>query len=175
MTIKLRIVGIYYNNNVELGGSATVKQVVDAAVANPGANKSFGYVPGPRGMQGNGSMSITAFYANYENSIISESSGLRKKSGEYYLSENLTAGTVWQFYMFDKEGRVLSLKQQPADNPTTPTGGDFDYFDSADAIVPDGGAVVWRLVKLLFEPNAPSSIERSRLIMTPANLSASAT
>ncbi len=46
MPIKLRVVGILYNNIVNLPGGGTVQQVLDAAVKSPGPLASgFGYIP----------------------------------------------------------------------------------------------------------------------------------
>ena len=46
MPIRLRVVGILYNNVVNLSGGSTVQQVLDAAVKSPSPQASgFGYIP----------------------------------------------------------------------------------------------------------------------------------
>jgi len=150
-------------------GPATVKQILDAAVKSPGSAAAFGYFPAPASRYGTGTTSISAFYAKYNNPVESKSSGYRYGPGEFFLPEVLgsrSISSVWQYYMFDAEKKVLGLKSIPSSDATVPTGGVFDYFDTADAIVPDGGALVWRLVQLLTDENKVPPFDASKLIVT---------
>jgi hypothetical protein len=166
MPIKLRVVGILYNNIVNLSGGSTVQQVLDAAVANPGPQASgFGYIPtGPQGRT-----SVQAFKVRYPKPIKSVTSGRMYPAGIYFLQESSAPQgpqNVWQYYIYDSEGRVVGPNNNVHVDPTNPGGGTINYFGSASAIVPDGGSLVWRLVAIPTGPNDPTPIAMSRMIHT---------
>lgn len=170
MPIKLRIVGILYNTDVDLSGDCSVQQVLDAAVANPGpVAAAFGYTSAAAPANRNGKLSISAFYAHYADTVKSVTSGTPYLAGEYYLEETASGQyphSIWQYYIFDANGDVVGPKNTRPSDPTNPGGGTIVYYDSADAIVPAGGSLVWRLVAIPTAPNAPSPIARSRLTLT---------
>lgn len=172
MPIKLRVVGILYNNVVDRSGDSTVLQVLNAAVENPGAAAVFGYTPGPAGVGSNGTSSVLALYAQYLNPVVSPTSGRIYPAGPYYLEESSSGQypqTVWQYYIFDANGQVVGPNNGHPTDPTNPGGGTIYYYDSASAIVPAGGSLVWRLVAIPTGPNAPSPIALSRMTHTPVS------
>lgn len=158
MPITLRIVGIFYNRcDIPDRGEQKVKDVLDYAVENPGAEKlpasNFKYItgvtePGPLGPK----PSVTAFFSKYDSEVTSPTSQLPYAAGEYFLSESLVGNPtyeVWQFYVFGADG-VPILPVPPASRIVS-----FVDFD-----VPDGGRVVWRLVKILAAPNRVPTVYR---------------
>jgi len=169
MPIKLRIVGILYNTDVDLSGDSSVQQVLDAAVASPGPAAAFGYTSAPAPSGSNGTLSISAFYAQYANPVVSVTSGNTYPAGEYYLEESASGQyphSIWQYYIFDADGDVVGPNNTRPSDPTNPGGGTIVYYDNASAIVPAGGSLVWRLVAIPTAPNAPSPIALSRLTLT---------
>jgi hypothetical protein len=169
MSVKLRVVGILYNNVVDVPGGSTVQEVLDAAVANPGPAAVFGYTSIPASPGSNGTLSVSAFYAKYLNPVVSVTSGNVYEPGPYYLAES-SAGqqplSIWQYYIFDATGRVVGPKSDYPVDPTNPGGGTIYYFDSVGATVPDGGSLVWRLVAIPTGPTAPSQIAFNRMTLT---------
>ncbi len=165
MPIKLRVVGILYNNIVTLPGGGTVQQVLDAAVKSPGPLASgFGYIP----IGAPGKISVFAFKAAYPNKIKSVTSGKIYDAGTYFLKENSSGQfpSIWQYYIFDAEGRVVGPNNNVHVDPTNPGGGIINYFGSTNAFVPDGGSLVWRLVAIPTGPGVPLPIDMSRMIHT---------
>lgn len=166
MPIKIRVVGILYNNVVDLDQDSTVLEVLNAAVANPGPDTVFGYTPAPAGSNSNGTASVSALYAKYSNPVVSVTSGRTYPAGPYYLEESSSGQyphSIWQYYIFDANCQVIGPNDSRPADPTNPGGGTIYYFDSASAIVPAGGSVVWRLVAIPTGPNAPSPIALSRM------------
>lgn len=169
MPIKLRVVGILYNNVVDLSVDSTVQQVLDAAVANPGTAAAFGYTPAPAGADSNGTSAVSALYAQYANPVVSVTSGRTYPAGPYYLEESASGQyphSIWQYYIFDANGDVIGPNNARPIDPTNPGGGTIYYYDSASAIVPAGGSLVWRLVAIPTGPNPPSPIALSRMTLT---------
>jgi len=155
MSISLRIVGIFYKrSDIPDTGEHTVKSVLDYAVANPESehlpSDNFQYitgvsVPGALGRK----PSVTAFFSNYKSEVTSPTSGLPYAPGEYFLSESLVGNPsyeVWQFYVFGADGVPIFP------NPR--------ISSFIDVHVPDGGRVVWRLVKILSAPNRVPTVYR---------------
>ena len=142
MAIGLRVVGIFYRTSVEVqGGSGTVKDVLLAAQSQitGGTSFSFNVVKSPNGYE-----SPSAFRAFYEAGFTSQASGISYDEGEYFLAENLNGNpyTVWQYYIVDKDGKVLNRDA-----------GFIPYDDPQKALVEDGQSVVWRLVSILKGPS----------------------
>lgn len=168
MPITLRIVGIFYNrSDIPDRGQQKVKDVLDYAVENPSApclpSNNFKYItgvtePGALGRK----PSVTAFFSNYESEVTSPTSQLPYAPGEYFLSESLVGNPsyeVWQFYIFGADGVPI------LPNPRISSFVDVD--------VPDGGRVVWRLVKILAAPNRVPTVYRQAFgIPAPAQASA---
>ena len=170
MPIKLRVVGILYNTVVDVAGGSTVKQVLDAAVANPGPAAVFGYTVSPARPGSEGTISVSAFLAKYINPIVSVTSGTFYPPGAYYLEESTSMQhphCIWQYYIFDATGRVIGPNSDYPADPTNPGGGTIYYFDSVGATVPEGGSLVWRLVAIPTAPNPPSPIAISRMTHSP--------
>lgn len=161
MPITLRIVGIFYNrSDVPDKGQQKVKDVLDYAVQNPGApnlpSNNFKYITGIT-EQGalSGKPSVTAFFSNYVSEVTSPTSLLPYAPGEYFLTESLVGNPsyeVWQFYVFGADG--------------TPIFPDPRLSSFTDVDVPDGGRVVWRLVKILAAPNRVPTVYRQAFGLT---------
>jgi hypothetical protein len=138
MSISLRIVGIFYNNTVDLGpNGGTVKDVLDASVASPGVGQDFYYQQGSV----EGLASPSTFLAQYGSPFTSPISGLNYPAGSYQLQENLTgypSYTVWQYYLFDQNNVFLNRGKGPI------------AYDTAAVF--DGQSVVWRLLTILAVP-----------------------
>jgi len=141
MAITLRVVGIFYRTTVELkNGDGTVKEVLDAARDKVGFN-TFNYMK-----KGSGATeSPFLFRAFYEADFKSEASGITYSKGAYSLAEsenfNTNPYSVWQYYIFDKDGKFLNKDK-----------GFVPYNDPVKAVVKDGQSVTWRLVNVLSEP-----------------------
>jgi hypothetical protein len=89
----------------------------------------------------------------------------------YYLEESSTGQapySIWQYYIFDANGRVVGPQSDYPIDPTNPGGGTIYYFDSVGATVPEGGSLVWRLVAIPNAPHSPSPLALSRMTLTPA-------
>lgn len=146
MSISLRIVGIFYSNTVTLpNGSGSVRDVIDAAVANPGNGVKFSYTNVQLG-----SMNSPGYFsATFDNPFTSPISGLPYPAGTYELQESLTSRpsyTVWQYYIMDAENRFVN------------DGFGAVPYDMAQ--VADGQKVVWRLLNIL----APATGQVPRLV-----------
>jgi hypothetical protein len=167
MPIKLRVVGILYNNVVTLpGGSGTVKQVLDAARVQPGSGQCFGYVASATNPCQPGAISVTAIAARYTKPIKSVTSGKIYPAGLYYLAETYAGSSslsIWQYYIFDKQGRVVGANDKYPSDPTNPGGGKINFFNAATAIVPDGGSLVWRLVAIPTQPRSVPDVILNRM------------
>lgn len=168
MSISLRIVGTFYQRDDINTGSATVQEVLDYAVSNPNgtmtssACDNFKYISGttaPTVIAGR-KPSVTAFFANYKSDIVSPVSGIQYPKGEYFLPESLVNNPsyeVWQYYVFDKpmkKGGNFIKRSTPIES-------------YVDAKVPDGGEVVWRLVKILTRPNDAPAVYRPAFGLGP--------
>jgi hypothetical protein len=167
MSIKLRVVGILYNNIVTLpSGSGTVKQVLDAARVQSGPGRYFGYVAGATNPSQPGTISVTAIAARYTQPVKSVTSGKIYPAGLYYLAET-SAGisqlSIWQYYIFDSQGRVVGPNDSYPIDPTNPGGGKINFFNDFTAIVPDGGSLVWRLVAIPTTPRAVPDVILNRM------------
>ena len=152
MTISLRVVGIFYRTDVDLPGGGSVKDVLDAAQSQITAGTSFTY----SAVTTNGTTSPNMFRAFYEASFKSGASGLQYPSGEYMLAEDLysrPAYTVWQYYIFDSEGRFINRDK-----------GFIPFDDPVKAKVEDGQAVTWRLVSVLAPPDRPGAARLERAL-----------
>lgn len=171
MAVSLRVVGNFYNQTdipfdpkttIEGTTFMSVKDVLDAASENPapGASK-FGYIAATSSVQ-NSTPSVTAFYANYDAPFKSPTSLLDYPAGEYFVTESLVDNplySVWQYYVFDAPldaGGARYLRR-----PDPNIGGTSSRIQSfAEAGVPDGGQVVWRLVTVLSGRNPLPAVYR---------------
>ncbi len=136
--ISLRVVGIFFNTQVDLGAAGgTVADVLNKAVTTPTQNViRFAYLD-PVGRD------VSAFFVEFSGNFNSRISGRPYPAGEYFLTENLDGNPyrVWQYYIFDADGR--QVLNDPSFTP---------YFR---AQVQDGWSVVWRLVTILNGPVSP--------------------
>jgi len=154
MSVSLRIVGIYYHqDDIPYTSGMTVRDVLDYARLNPVNSPEvpanlFGYTESKLIIgRDAGKPSVSAFFANYTAPIKSITSGIIRPKGQYYLEEKLAglpSFTSWQYYVFDKP-------LQSGDAVYQPNSPRIESF--ADAVVPDGGFVTWRLVEILETPN----------------------
>ena len=163
MDINLQIVGIFYNSTVTVTtASPTVKTLLDAAISTPSTPNDrneasrFSYTinatPG-------GANFASSFLAVYDAPVKSRvlGNGTTYPAGEYFLDEQLSARpayTVWQYYLFDAEGRYLNEygKATPFDQQAL-TGVPL-AIGSGHA---DVARVTWRLVTILGQPTTPAS------------------
>ncbi|MEL6533593.1 MAG: hypothetical protein AAFN09_03955 [Pseudomonadota bacterium] len=153
MTIKLRVVGIFYSTEVEVPEGQTgmvVRDVMDAAVAklfeDRPDRRSGLKLPGKQRLSyealRNGNMSSPSrISAEYTEDFSSENKSY--KAGLYpaeerqffdAISGNIEAYAVWQYYIFDGGGVLKSNNNA------------FVPFDDPEAFVEDEGSVLWRLV-----------------------------
>ncbi|MEM1287367.1 MAG: hypothetical protein AAGH60_03350 [Pseudomonadota bacterium] len=143
--ITLRVVGIFYETNINLGeNGGTVEDVLEAAKNAVTTGDSFDYKATPRrGMP----KSPEFFEAFYESSFTrgKGSNTRRYEAGTYKLQESFKAGelnpigefySVWQYYILSPDGVLLTRDQE------------FIPFDDPRAAVPAGGMVIWRLVTI---------------------------
>lgn len=160
MSVSLRIVGIYYDqDNIPYEENMTVMDVLNYARLNPAENsKVFGFETGQLQFGADaGKPSITSFYSEYEEPFQSQTSGLMKPAGPYYLPEDISTSpsfTAWQYYVFSKplqEGGAVYQVNKPR----------VESF--VDAKVPDGGFVTWRLCKILGYPQPMPSNKMSAM------------
>ncbi len=168
MDINLQIVGIFYNSTVTVTtASPTVKTLLDAAVSTPSGcddrnpASRFAYTinatPG-------GPNFASSFLAVYDAPVKSRVLTTTYPAGEYFLDEQLStrpAYTVWQYYLFDAEGRYLNEygKATPFDQQTL-TGVPL-AIGSGHA---DVARVTWRLVTVLGQPTTPASTNAPELV-----------
>ena len=150
MTIELNVVGIFFDQHVELGPSLgqTVKSVMDLA-AMQSKDPIFRYTSLESGKIVN---SITALHLhNFKSRTQKE-----YKKGIYHLCQTFTDPTpnpysVWQYYIFDATGKRVPV---PAERSYTAS------------TVEDGWKVVWRLVTVC---NAPTGMSRRMQHLLPAD------
>jgi hypothetical protein len=106
------------------------------------------------GADGKTYASVSSICATYAEPFISITRGIQYGAGEYFLAENLQTTpiySVWQFYVQDASGAPVVY------NPRV------TYFDQPNAVVPDNGTVIWRLVNLLTGPNPAPKQAKARL------------
>ncbi|WP_293576613.1 hypothetical protein [Phaeobacter sp.] len=150
--ITLRIVGNYYvQSGIPFAEGMTVEQVMQYASMNPSSNSGsasrFFYETGQLTVGADhGKPSITAIGVKYDHPVTSVTSGITREAGEYYIKEDLTPDpyfTVFQYYVFtaDPQKGGTFVPQETR----------IETFN--EAVVPAGGYVVWRLVKILGKPN----------------------
>lgn len=160
MTVSLRVVGnFYHHDGIKHFDGMTVADVLTASRDNPGGGADlFNFDTGKLTLGDDiGKPSITAFVARYPNPVISKTSKMSYPKGEYYIQENVEARpiyTVFQYYVFtgDPQAGGAYIPNKPRIN------------SYADAIVPDGGFVVWRLVSVLAGENkVPPNLRRKLL------------
>ena len=153
MTIKLRVVGIFYSVELDAksvsGGS--VQDVLDAAVKNPGSDRKFGYISSVGTLEPP-SLSLSTFSAVYNSPFKSKVSGIEYPKGSYVLAEDINARpsyTVWQYYVFDEKNERVKLP-----TPTAPY--------TTDIGIKDCYTVIWRLVSVLAGPTntSPSKLKQ---------------
>lgn len=152
MSIQLQVVGIFYNVNLAIDGTGkTVKDVMDAAVANPAGEAgsingaaAFNYgthidFPGATPTM---SLISAKYSAPFSSRVLSNT----YPAGQYALIESFdpqnpgSLYTVWQYYLFDQNGVFLPGSSVSESFVTRP--------------VDNVSKVVWRLVSILGGPSA---------------------
>lgn len=162
MDVNLQVVGIFYNSTVAVPApNPTVGDLLDAAMVTPSAAgdrnpaSKFAYTTNTSG----GSVFASSFLAKYDNPVQPRVLNRAPYApGEYFLDEHLSARpayTVWQYYLFDKDGRYLNefgtatpFSQQSLVG--VPVAGNQN--DKADV-----ARVTWRLVQILAGPTTPGA------------------
>ncbi|WP_322891470.1 MULTISPECIES: hypothetical protein [unclassified Yoonia] len=152
MNIQLQVVGIFYNVMLTIPDTGqTVKDVMDAARANPGGNSgsingaaAFNYSTHLDTPTSTATMSAIA--AKYASPFQSRVERNHYPAGLYALAESFDPNipkdqyTVWQYYLFDKNG-VFMPGSQAAES-----------FVSRS--VDNVSRVTWRLVTILGGPTS---------------------
>lgn len=145
MTVSLRVVGIFFIlRDIPYEPNLTVKKVLEQARNLSNGNFDFEETVGVR--EGVEVRSPSSFTAIYTDAVTSPSSQMRYPAGAYKLSECLSGSpyTVWQYYIKNSNGLQIN------------TSGKFvPYDDPAEAIVPDGGSVIFRLLQILARETGP--------------------
>ncbi|MEM9967108.1 MAG: hypothetical protein AAF755_03305 [Pseudomonadota bacterium] len=166
--IQLRVVGLFYSTEVEYQPGNTVKDVLRAAAMQKGTGKDFSFVPATNSkfnFEGPRSMTVK-FDAPF-----TRGSGARIRryaAGNYTLAESFANPdgadpedkapfySVWQYYIFDIVNGDHILRNF--------SNAFVDYDDKQNAVVPENGKVVWRLVNIrrnsdegLAEPETPDA------------------
>lgn len=160
MSVNLRIVGLYYNNEIdyqELSKPilndkgqkvASIKTLLDAAMKNNSDKnvKSFTY------KRDNGG--IRYFSVTFEKGFVAPISGKDLKSGEYEMQDRLEDPTlpdlVWQYYITNKDGYNVTAERTR--KPSSQHHG-LRVKDFTDVEVLEGDTIIFRLVSIL---NGPS-------------------
>lgn len=140
MAITLRIVGVFYRAEIDLGAAGgTVKDVMDAAMQNdpsivtpfyPGSSLAI-TVPDTK------TGSPESFSATFTQDFVTPVVGTKYHKGTYEMSEQVTQVpiySVWQYYLFDANNVYLNRGK----------GAIFPV----DAKIADGQSLVFRLVNI---------------------------
>lgn len=150
MDIQLQVVGIFYNVNLTIDGAGkTVKDVMDAAVANPGGNPgsingAAGFNYGTHIDSPGATPTMSLMTAKYNTPFTSRVEQNSYPAGAYTLKESFdpqkpsSQYTVWQYYLFDQNGTFIPGRNAAESFVTRP--------------VDNVGKVIWRLVSILGGP-----------------------
>lgn len=171
MSVKLRIVGLYYNNEIDyqslakpLVGKdgqaiASIKSLLDAAkTSNKDENvEAFTYARDTGGIQ--------VFSVTFKEQFTAPISGITRCAGTYKMDDRLDApglpDLVWQYYITDATGKSVTVARTRKPDPQP---GELRIKDFPDVEVLDGDSVIFRLVSIL---NGPS-IESARAQRDPS-------
>lgn len=160
MEVKLQVVGIFYSQSFDITDpGATVKTLLDAAVDNPGATANkFSYsTNSPKKKGADEKTFLSSFLVSYPNGVESRVLERKYPAGTYQLGEHVTerpAYTVWQYYMFDKDGKFVN-----PENKATPFVEQKLVFPDADGNEVKVARVSWRLVSILAQNTGPVATE----------------
>ena len=135
MIVNLEVVGIFFKCTIDLPGPLTVKSILDAAKSLAAVGKIDG---------------VSDFGYDHNDIIVTGITCTRTKNvngrvtkhiygpGVYSLESSPDLGNsynIWQYYVLNPNG-------------TRAMTGFLPYNDE-NAIVPDGGSLIWRLVSIL--------------------------
>lgn len=155
MAINLQVIGLFFNQNVEVDtgitGFATVEAIMNQARADAFAGKYPGVTAFAYSADSN---SVSTIVARYDENVKSRVIGNVYPPGIYFMAENLherPAYTVWQYYRFNADGTPVKLSGPPLP------------YNDPNALVQDGGTLIWRLVSILAGPNPASPAVEARL------------
>ncbi len=154
MAIKLSVIGLFFEADLEMEGPQKVLDVLMEAnrLANlrkilrggkPSNVSNFGYT---LDVDHNGEISATSFKATYIGSVNGRAVGGKYPAGVYELPGNPDAKpvkTVWQYYVLDAD------KKPYFSSPPV------RFLGDPKAIVPENGCLIWRLVSILSGPTSP--------------------
>jgi hypothetical protein len=155
MDIQLQVVGIFYNVKLTIPETGqTVKDVMDAAIANPGGiggsvNGAAAFNYGTHLDSPGAVATMSLISATYANQFQSRVLGNFYDPGLYALKESFDPQvpknqyTVWQYYLFDADGKFV--KGDPAEESFVTR--------SVEGV----SRVTWRLVSILGGPTAVNS------------------
>lgn len=166
-TIRLRIVGIFYDRYIDLperGGGAKIKDLLDEAVRLSGGTFTYRY--DVKTFIDSGVVvalpSVVSFSHRLEADLNPSLGGKTRKAGKYTLTEAVSVvdgseiAQAWQYYVirdykavsnaFDGQGAVTV---SPA-SPTPPAKATFTPFTDFPLIA--GDEVIWRNVSIVKNP-----------------------
>lgn len=152
MAINLRIVGIFFKAALNLNGPQAVIDVLKAAQQEAQA----GNIPNVSDFSFETSTVPNQAAVSFSATYTGEFQGNRElgygyQPGEYSLAEDLAATPayqVWQYYVLDANGAPYQ------------TG--IKFLDDPNAVVPDNGTLIWRLVSVLHGVNPRSQLVKAR-------------
>jgi len=168
MSVKLRIVGLYYNNEIDyqsltkpLVGKdgqaiASIKSLLDAAeTSNKDENvEAFSYKRDAGGIQ--------VFSVEFKREFTAPVSGNIRSAGTYKMDDRLDApgmpDLVWQYYITEADGKSVTFDRTRKQDPQQ---GELKIKDFPDVEVLEGDSVIFRLVSILNGPSG-SNIESAR-------------
>ena len=169
--VRLRVVGIFYDQVLDWPKAGTIKDLLDLAVIKAGMTKelsNFSYTSKVmlklRGGKLTSCNSLFGFTHNLVNSIAPSLGDKTREAGYYKLFESSSVenGSItvhaWQYYVIRKEnvmsnfcnGDVNKFDVSPAVPKLSEGTPGFTPFD--EFILVDGDEVVWRNVSIVRNP-----------------------
>ncbi len=149
MTISLRIVGIFYTQDIDMPAGSTVLDLLKSAMTTPAPDTTFSVDFDPTGS------SPSKISATYLNDFTSPVLHRKYNAGTYAMSEDLNATpvySVWQYYIFDEHNVYVNRG-----------GGEVS---PADAKIADGQSVVFRLINIHADTQTQNSPRLNRVALT---------
>lgn len=166
--IRLRVVGIFYDQEFVPAGINTIKDLLDAAVIK--ASGRFTYTPKVKhkvvGGKATIMKSLLGFTHELDGTGINPSLGLQaRKPGFYSLFQTTSVERdsvtvhAWQYYII-RNGRSVSNVYNGDPNqyevsPSIPPAGNTGFTPFDIATIQDKDEVVWRNVSIVRNPQTP--------------------
>ena len=169
--VRLRVVGVFYDQMLGLRDGGSIKDLLDVAVLNTGMTgtlSNFSYTSTVMQRLKNGAPtsfnSLLGFAHNLTNQIKPSLGNKERRAGYYKLFESISiekdSVTVhaWQYYVIRSENVKSNFWEgaasKPDVSPAVPKAGEgtpgFTPFDEFTLV--DGDEVVWRNVSIVRNP-----------------------